>query len=156
MSVRVKHEDSGQEPKQRNCSADQPSSDRPSDRWIASASTTPKSISASSSSTASSSDAWNVLDLSVGGRGSTESSAKLAWTDAVTSGAVSSTIDASPYLARRSLILDAPAVDRKCFGGGDQAPQPVGGVRGSSLTAAGKRFNHHRRRTTPMPLVKSK
>jgi len=112
-------------------------------------STTLKSISVSSS------EAWNVLDLSTSStrsRSTDLSSVKVVWTEAVTTAsAVSSTIDASPYLARRSLILDAPAVDRKCFG-----DQPASARSSSSVTAVNKRFNHHRRRTTPMPLVKSK
>jgi len=117
------------------------------DTWNAS----PKSISASPSSRESSTGVGNALDLSTGGgRGhSGESSAAVTWMDAR-----SSTLDASPYLARRSLILDAPVVDRKGFG--DHALPLGGGIRAPSLTAVSKRFNHHRRRTTQTPLVKSK
>lgn len=138
-----------------NCSPRKSNADRHGDTWNAPTSATPKSTSASTSSVELSSDA---LDLSTGGprSRSSDSSAPVVWTDAVLAPAsVSSTIDASPYLARRSLILDAPAVDRKCFG--DQVPA-VGSIRAPSLTATGKRFGHqhHRRRTATMPLVKSK
>jgi len=142
--------------------------DWPGDGRSTSASTTLKSIPASSSS----SDTWNVLDLSTGGGGGGgarsrssggDSSAATVRTDAVPTVAVSSTLDASPYLARRSLILDAPAVDRSCFADHTVPPgsgSGGGGGRASSLTTAGKRFNHHhhhhRRRTTTMALVKSK
>jgi len=109
------------------------------------------------SSSSSSSEACAVLDLSVGGRSTADPGpSKLVWTDAV---AVSTTVDSSPYLARRSLILDAPTVDRKCFGAGETQPGGGGGaVRGTSASVplTGKRFNHHRRRSTQMPLVKSK
>lgn len=148
-SISETRENSGQVQGETNSS----SAKSTSDRRNTSVSTTPKLISASSPSTASPADTWNVLDLSVGGARSRSTDAKVVRTDSVTAAAVSSTIDTSPYLARRSLILDAPAVDRKCLG--DQA-LPVGGVRASSLTPVSKRFNHHRRRTTPMPLVKSK
>ena len=142
------HNSNAERPVETNCLSDKSTGDRRN----TSVSTTPKSSPASSSS---SSETWNVLDLSTGGARtrSSDSSAVNAWTNAATAATVSSTIDASPYLARRSLILDAPAVDRKYLP--DQS-LPVSGVRSSSLTAVGKRFNHHRRRTTPMPLIKSK
>jgi len=124
------------------------SSGRVGDRWSVS--------STSTVATSSSSEACGVLDLSVSGR-STNTSSRTVWTNALT-------VNSSPYLARRSLILDAPpSVERKCCGGeGEHTQSSVGGgaVRGTSASVsltAGKRFNNqHRRRTTQMPLVKSK
>jgi len=102
---------------------------------------------------ATSADPGNALDLTTGG-GRGQAAAESSATGGGWTAAARSTLDSSPYLSRRSLILDAPpaAVDRKCFG-----EQRAGNVRAPSLTAVNKRFNHHRRRTTTQtPLVKSK